>query len=260
MKPVLVPLFGLLAVFSSAWAAQELGSEQPPRSGYTFLGPELQALQDDEFSNPGTLWLGQGEELWSTAGPQSQPSCASCHDDAEASMAGVAARYPAFDPEAGHVINLEQQINQCRSERQGLEPLPYESDALLALTLYVTAQSDGMPVDVDIDGPARESYERGAAQFDQRIGQLNMSCRNCHVENVGNRLRGEPISQGQINGFPIYRLLWNSPASTHRMFAWCNEAVRAEPFEAGSQDYVDLELFLKARAEGLAIESPAVRR
>ena len=260
MKAALVPLIGILAIFSSAWVAQELQLEQQTRSGYTFLGPELQALQDDEFSNPGTLWLDQGAQLWTEAGPQSQQSCASCHDDAAVSMAGVAARYPAFDPELGHVINLEQQINQCRSERQSLDPLPYESDALLALTLYVTAQSDGMPIDVDIDGPARESYEGGAAQFSQRIGQLNMSCQNCHVENVGNRLRGEPISQGQINGFPIYRLLWNSPASTHRMFAWCNEAVRAEPFEAGSQSYVDLELFLKARAEGLEIETPAIRR
>jgi sulfur-oxidizing protein SoxA len=35
--------------------------------------------------------------------------------------------------------------------------------------------------------------------------------------------------------------------------------VRAEPFAFGAQEYVDQELFLTARARGLAMETPAVR-
>jgi len=37
-----------------------------------------------------------------------------------------------------------------------------------------------------------------------------------------------PITQGQVNGFPIYRLLWQTMGSTHRMFAWC-VTKRSEP-------------------------------
>ena len=73
-------------------------------------------------------------------------------------------------------------------------------------------------------------------------------------------LRSETISQGQINGHPVYRQLWQTVGSTHRMFAWCNEAVRAEPYAAGSQDYVDLELFVKWLGRGLPVETPAIRR
>jgi sulfur-oxidizing protein SoxA len=36
--------------------------------------------------------------------------------------------------------------------------------------------------------------------------------------------------------------------------------VRAEPYPAGAQQYVDLELYERWRGRGLAIESPAVRR
>jgi L-cysteine S-thiosulfotransferase len=74
------------------------------------------------------------------------------------------------------------------------------------------------------------------------------------------RLRGDLISQGQVNGFPIYRLLWRKMASRHRMFEWCNTSVRAKPFPLGSQEYLSLELYVAWRGRGMLIESPAVRR
>lgn len=223
------------------------------RSGYTFLTPETRALQDDEFANPGMLWVEQGRALWRTG-------CTNCHGDVATSMRGVAARYPAYDAAAGRVINLEQRINQCRVERQKAPPFPYESLELLALTALVGRQSYGMPVSVATDGPAAGSYARGRAAYYERRGQLDLSCAGCHEDNVGGHLRSETISQGQINGFPIYRQLWQTMGSTHRMFAWCNDAVRAEPYASGSQEYVDLELFTRARGNGLPVETPAVRR
>ena len=110
------------------------------------------------------------------------------------------------------------------------------------------------------DGPAAESYARGEDYYSTPRGQLDLSCANCHVENAGNRLRGEVISQGQLNGFPIYRQLWQDIGSVSRMFAWCNEAVRANPITPGSQEQIDLELYLRAQGSGLLIETPAVRR
>lgn len=230
------------------------------RSGYHFLGPELRALQDDSFANPGTLWLERGAALWRQPAGEAGRSCESCHGRVGRSMAGVAARYPAFDADLGRVINLEQRINRCRSERQGAAPLAWESPPLLALTLLVTRHSKGLPVQVAVNGPARASFERGRDLFRRRLGQLNLSCQHCHERSVGRHLRGEVISQGQVNGFPVYRLLWETLASSHRMFAWCNDAVRAKPYAAGSREYVDLELYLKWRGRGLPVEAPAVRR
>jgi sulfur-oxidizing protein SoxA len=113
---------------------------------------------------------------------------------------------------------------------------------------------------VSVDGLAASSFARGKTFFYRRRGQLNLSCASRHEQHAGSRLHGETISQGQVNGFPIYRDLWQTMGSTHRMFAWCNEAVRAEPYAPGSQEYVDLELFERLRGRGLTVEAPALRR
>ncbi|QQR39292.1 sulfur oxidation c-type cytochrome SoxA [Devosia rhizoryzae] len=255
-----VPAIALAVGLVAAIGLVDAAPHSEPRSGYSFLTPELQQLQDDDFANPGLLWVDQGATLWETAAGTSNRSCADCHGDASVSMRGVAPRYPAYSEELGRMVNIEGQINQCRSARQGAEPLPYESEDLLSLTAFVSNQSAGLPISLAVVGPAAESLERGRAFFYQRRGQLNLSCANCHEDNVGNHLRAEPISEGQTNGFPIYRNLWQTMGSTHRMFAWCNEAVRAEPYAAGSQDYIDLEVFERWRSNGLTIETPAVRR
>jgi sulfur-oxidizing protein SoxA len=230
------------------------------RSGYTYLSEENQRLQDDDFANPGLLWVERGRELWRQTDGSAATSCASCHGDAAASMRGVRTRYPRFDPTRGKLINLEQQINRCREERLQATPHPYESDPLLALSAFVSAQSRGMSIDVRVDGPAQPFFETGKVFFYQRRGQLDLACAHCHEQYAGQRLRGEVISQGQINGFPVYRFTWQTLGSTHRMFEWCNTSVRAEPYPLGSDEYVDLELYLAWRGRGLPVETPAIRR
>lgn len=230
------------------------------RSGYTYLAEENQRLQDDDFANPGLLWVEQGRDLWQQTEGAAAASCASCHGDAATSMQGVRARYPRYDPARGKLINLEQQINRCRQERMQAAPYPYESEALLALTTFVGFQSRGRPIDVRIDGPAQPFFDAGKAFFERRRGQLDLACVHCHDHYAGQRLRGDVVSQGQTNGFPIYRHTWQTLGSTHRMFAWCNTAVRAEPYPYGADEYVNLELFLAWRGRGLPVETPAVRR
>jgi L-cysteine S-thiosulfotransferase len=230
------------------------------RSGYTYLSEENQRLQDDDFANPGLLWVERGRELWRQTEGSAAESCASCHGDAADSMRGVRTRYPRLDPMRGKLINLEQQINRCREEHLQATPYPYESDSLLALTAFVGVQSRSMPIDVRVDGPAQPFFEAGKVSFYQRRGQLDLACAHCHEQYAGQRLRGEVISQGQINGFPVYRFTWQTLGSTHRMFEWCNTSVRAEPYALGSDEYVNLELYLAWRGRGLPVETPAIRR
>jgi sulfur-oxidizing protein SoxA len=44
------------------------------------------------------------------------------------------------------------------------------------------------------------------------------------------------------------------------MFAWCNISVRAEAYPDGSDEYVNLELFIAWRGRGLPVEMPGIRR
>ncbi len=230
------------------------------RSGYTYLSEDNQQLQNDDFANPGMLWVERGKELWRQIASEGKSSCFTCHGEASANMRGVRARYPRFDTRSKKLINLEQQINRCQVERMHAAAYPYESEALLALTTFIGLQSRGMPVAVEVDGPAQPFFEAGKAFFSRRRGQLDLACSHCHDQYAGHQLRGEVISQGQTNGFPIYRQLWQTLGSAHRMFAWCNTAVRAEPLPLGADEYVNLELYQAWRGRGLPVETPAVRR
>lgn len=256
-------LLGLLLVLSaSEQSANPPAGIRPEdrRSGYSFQSRETQAMQDDDLANPGSLWVQEGEALWRRAAGPAGLSCASCHGDAAVSMKGVATRYPAFDAAAGRVLNLEQRINRCRADRQQAPPFAYESRELLALTAYVAHQSRGMPVQVAIDGPARPFFEARRDFYSTRLGQLNLACKHCHEENWGRELRGERLSQGYGNAYPIYRLEWQTLGSLERRLRSCNIGVRAEPYPYGAQEYVNLELFLAWRARGLPVETPGVRR
>ena len=248
----------LVAALLAACLGQSSATQEGPVSGYQFLLPETQALQDDDFANPGMLWVEMGTQLWQRPA-NNGTSCQSCHGAPE-SMRGTGTHYPQWSATQNRIISLEQQINICRSERQQEPAFAYSSDELNALNVLVMHQSRGLPMSVATDGPAAQAIARGKRYFETRRGQLNLACSSCHVDHVGDRLRGEPISQGQVNGFPIYRQLWQDIGSVGRMIAWCNDAVRAEPLAEGSQMAVELEIYLRSRGAGLLVETPALRR
>lgn len=255
----MIALLGTGLVLGQGWENSRYEVDGK-KSGYLYMDEGTRSLQDDDFLNPGMFAVEAGEVLWNAADPVTGVSCASCHEDAESSMRGVAARYPVYDPEIGGLINLEQRINQMRIETMGAEPFEYESDDLIALTAYIASQSRGMPIEVAIDGPAAPFFEAGKAFFFERRGQLDLSCSQCHDDHAGQKLRGDLISEGHVTGFPIFRLLWDEMGSRHRMFQWCNISIRAEPYAFGSPEYLNLELYTAWRSMGLPIETPAVRR
>ena len=216
-------------------------------------------MQDDDTANPGMLGVLQGEGLWATKAGDNDRSCADCHGEARASMKGVAARYPTFEPVLGRPLDLEARINRCRGEHQGSAPFAWESEGLLALTAFVARQSRGLPIAVRGDGELRPFFDLGSGLFHRRQGQLNLSCSQCHDDNWGKRLAGAVIPQAHPTGYPIYRLEWQSLGSLQRRLRNCMTGVRAEPYEYGATEAVALELYLMARARGMALETPAVR-
>jgi len=238
-----------------SWGIYKVGDK---RSGYTYAQPETQAMQDDDYENPAFLLVDAAQELWDTPEGEAGKACANCHGDI-ASMTGVGARYPIYFEDWGKLMNIEQRINWCRTENMKAESWKWDSEELLGMTALVKLQSRGLPMSVAIDGPAAPFYEKGKEFYFTRRGQLDMACANCHEDHAGEMLRANLLSQGQANGFPTYRLKWQKVGSLHRRLRGCNSQVRAEPFATGSDEYVNLELFISHRANDLPVETPSVR-
>ena len=229
------------------------------RSGYEFMGRETRAIQDDDAINPGTLWVLDGESLWGRKAGAAVRACADCHGDASVSMKGVAARYPAFDAGRGRLLNLEQRINVCRTERQKAPALAFEGKDLLALTAYLARQSRGLPIEIKVDEKTKPHLEAGRETFYRRQGQLNLACAHCHEERWGIKLAGNTIPQAHPTGYPLYRLEWQGMGSLQRRLRNCFIGLRAEPYAYEAPEFVELELYLMWRARGMKLETPAVR-
>ena len=259
--PILFLLF--LSALSGLRVSAFAGSAEPirpspPRGGVEFQSADVQKLQADDFANPGMLWVARGEALWSQPRGEARVACAGCHG--EASLHGVAARYPRFDPALGRVVNLESRINACITGKQRAAPLAWESDELLSLAAFIARQSKGVPISVSIDGSAKSVYDAGRKLYTTRIGQLHLACTNCHDAAWGKTLLAERVSQGHPDGWPAYRLEWQSMGSLQRRLRACFFGVRAEMPAYGSDDFTALELYLAWRAQGLPRSAPGVRR
>jgi sulfur-oxidizing protein SoxA len=249
-----------LLVWSLLWPALlAQAADDVRRSGFDFMGADVQAMQRDDALNPAMLWVQPGEQLWQQAAGAGGKSCASCHGDVRRSMRGVAARYPAFDPTSQGAINLAQRINRCRQAQQQAAPWKLESEELLSLESLVALQSRGLPLQTVDDARLQPALERGRARYGQRLGQLDLACAHCHEQRWGQRLGGTLIPQAHPTSYPQYRLEWQGLGSLQRRLRGCLSGVRAQPWPLGAPELVELELFLRNRAGGMPMESPGVR-
>ena len=248
-----------LEITTKAAAAPHLdGHLDEVISGWHFRDDDTQAMEMDDFDNPGMIFVDQGIDQWNAVEGSEEKSCASCHGDPE-EMAGVKAVYPKWNEEAGEVRTLQMQMNDCRENRMGAEPWKYDAGAAINMEALLASVSRGMPVNVAIDGPAADTWEQGKEMYYTRYGQLELSCANCHEQNYGNYIRADHLSQGQINAFPTYRLKQAKLIQQHNRFQGCIRDTRAETFKPGSPEFVALELYVASRGNGLSVEGPSVR-
>jgi sulfur-oxidizing protein SoxA len=227
------------------------------QSSYYLMTPENRAMQDDSNLNPALFWVMDGHKLWKEKTGNKNISCASCHGDSGQKMAGVAAQFPKI--QKGKLQTLEGQINQCRTSRQEAPALAYENKELLALTTFVATQSKGLPIAVQETPQNKKDLQLGRQFFNERMGQLNLSCAQCHQDRAGLKLGGSLIPQAHPTAYPIYRIEWQTMGSLQRRLRNCMSGVRAQQFEYGSQEMAQLELFLMWRARGMPLETPGVR-
>jgi len=230
-------------------------------SGWHYRTPDTRDLQRDSFDNPGLLGVEEGEELWNTVEGTMGKSCASCHGDASESMSSVGSSYPKWSEKLGKPINVELQINHCRVENMGAEAYKFDKGGQKPLTAYIKHQALGQPVELDLqEGDMQAWWERGKETYYKRTGQLNLSCATCHEDNNGKHIRADHLSQGNVNGFPTYRLKQSNLISLHNRFRGCIRDTRAEFPAAFSDELMGLEVYTTWRGTGLSVETPAVRQ
>jgi len=225
-------------------------------SGWRFRSAETQALQSDDFDNPGMIFVDQAIDAWDTVDGSEGKACSSCHEDV-ADFAGLRTQMPRV--EDGQLVAMENLVNECRTDRMGAKEWKWSGGDMTAMTGLIGLQSRGMPMDVKIDGDAAAFWEKGKELYYTRVGQLDMACSNCHEDNYGVMIRADHLSQGQINGFPTYRLKNAKLNSIHGRFKGCMKNIRATPYKEGGEEFKALELYLASRGEGLVVESPSVR-
>jgi len=250
---------GEIEIITETDAPEHLEYMSTIRSGWTFRSEETQYLQTDDFDNPAFIFVDEARDMWNTVEGEAGESCASCHGTPEEGMMGVRAVYPKWNEGAEEVRTLEMQVNDCRTEQMQAEPLGYTSGDMTNMVALISSVSRGMPVNVAIDGPAAEMWEMGKELYYTRTGQLELSCANCHEDNYDNLIRADHLSQGQINGFPTYRLKNARLNAVHSRFKGCVRDTRAETFSPGGPEFVALELYVASRGNGLSVEGPSVR-
>lgn len=225
-------------------------------SGWRFRTPETQSLQMDDFENPAFVFLDQAEDLWNTPTGAAGKACADCHTDV-AAFRGLKSTLPRV--EDGALVTLTNLVNECLKDRMEADPWKYSGGDMSAMTAMIAHQSRGMAMSVKIDGEAAPFWQQGKDIYYTRVGQLQMACANCHEDNYGIMIRADHLSQGQTNGFPLYRLKNAKINTTHGRFKGCMSNIRAEPFKEGSPEFKALELYVASRGNGLSVETPAVR-
>lgn len=265
-------LIGLLLIAVSCLAIGQRASERR-QSGFAIMDARTQAMQRDDAQNPAMLWVQGGAQLWVKPGSKGK-SCASCHGATisqpdgfprpPTAMQSVAARYPAIDTLLGKPVNLGQRINFCRQRHMGQSALSSEHEDLLSLESWLGHAARGQSLGAHmnpaaIDPKLEIARKNGEQLFFQRMGQLNLSCAQCHDERAHLKLGASTIPQGQATGYPIYRLEWEGMGSLARRIRGCLTGVRAQPFAAGSDEMTALEVYLASRAMGMPLETPAVR-
>jgi sulfur-oxidizing protein SoxA len=176
---------------------------------------------------------------------------------------GIANHFPYFDVKKNKVVTLALAINMCR-QKNGEKKWKYKKGKIASVLAYMAYTSRGKIVNVA--NPAKNSkalraYRDGQNFYFAKRGQLNMSCANCHIDNVGLMLRANLLGPGlgQVTHMPVYRSKWGSVGTLHRRFAGCNKQVRAKPLKAQGEKYRNLEYFMTYMSNGLPWNGPGAR-
>jgi len=226
--------------------------------GALAMNPDAKAQYDSfmEFP-PYSIDLDKGKKMWETPFKNGK-NYSSCFPNGGKNVAG---NYPYFDNAANRVVTFENAINACLVAN-GEKELKYAGEDMGLLTAYARSLSDGMKVNVKVEGAAAlAAYEKGREYYATRNGQLNFSCKSCHVQSAGKFIRSDQLSMmiGQASHWPEFRG-GTDIVTLQGRFKQCEKNVRAKPKEANSEEYNNLEYYLTYMSNGLPMQTPVFRK
>ena len=226
--------------------------------GALAMNPDAKGQYDDIMSFPPySMDLDKGKKMWETSFKNGK-KFSSCFPNGGKNVAG---NYPHFDNAASRVVTFENAINACL-KANGEEELKYGEKDMGLLTAYARSLSDGMKVNVKVESEgALAAYEKGKAYYATRNGQLNFSCRSCHVQSAGKFIRSDQLSMmiGQASHWPEFRG-GTDIVTLQARFKQCEKNVRAKPKETNSEEYNNLEYYLTYMSNNLPMQTPVFRK
>ena len=230
------------------------------QSGNTFLSPDMLRQQQDPTLNPLSLWIDQGQDLWKS-------QCQECHSSVSETAKAIV-QFPVWksiSASSGKLINIEDQIVDCWSKKTG-KIIANDAPEILTMSVFLSGAAKGLlvqvrePQDPMIKKHWQEQMSLAAQIYVRRQGRLNLSCTQCHDQQIGKNLRSDVVSPAFLTGFPIYRFSWQTVGNLDRRLRACYSGVQATVPASGSPELRALELFLKKRSEGMLWDGPSLRR
>jgi sulfur-oxidizing protein SoxA len=226
--------------------------------GALAMNPDAKSQYDEIMAFPPySIDLDKGKKMWETPFKNGK-QFSSCFPNGGKNVAG---NYPYFDNAANRVVTFENAINACLKSN-GEQELKYGESPIGLLTAYARSLSDGMKVNVRVEGAgALVAYEKGKAYYATRNGQLNFSCKSCHVQSAGKFIRSDQLSMmvGQASHWPEFRG-GTDIVTLQGRFKQCEKNVRAKPKEADSEEYNNLEYYLTYMSNDLPMQAPVFRK
>jgi L-cysteine S-thiosulfotransferase len=216
----------------------------------------------DPFVNPAADAIESGAELFRKAGASGK-SCAACHDKPETLYKRWGAEMPKWDGGMKRMIGVEEFITRHGAATTG-EKWLMQSNENIKLAVYLRSLSNGEAIKLDVSSAeGKAALARGEALSNAKLGQLNLSCQDCHSPSMGANhwMRGQYLGElpGQITHFPVWRTSREQIWDIRRRFQWCNVQIRANELSPDAPEYADLEFYLTSLSSGQRLEVPGIR-
>lgn len=232
-------------------------------------------LQD---GNPAELWEARGEDLWKQKRGPKKASLEQCDlGKGPGVVKGVYAELPRYFADADRVMDLETRLVHCMTTLQGYSfaeatKTPFGSDKarsdIEALVAYITAESRGVPMNAPMNHPKeKEAYRLGEQMFYYRGGPHDFACTTCHGES-GKRIRLQDLpnlndpadAKRAYTTWPAYRVSQGELRSMQWRLNDCFRQQRFPELKFTSEASIALTTFLAHKAQGGAMDAPALKR
>lgn len=214
----------------------------------------------DAFENPALFYVTKGEALFKQKS-KSGKACFDCHQTPKETFKSWAAQMPKYAPSMKKFLGVEEFVARHALATTD-ENYYFHSYKNLALTSYLRHLAHGSEMSVNIDDEiTKKTFEKGKQLIQQKIGQLNFSCADCHQASAKRWIRGQyllPLSN-VLNHFPVYRTSRGEIWDIRKRIQWCNVSIRSNPLPPDAPEYDAIELYLAIINQGKRLDAPSMR-